>query len=116
VTAPPPPGWDEPPAAVTPRGWLMTGGTCTGFYLDYGPGHYRAGHETRVSADRVVSFCKPGDLCRECEPGNILAVRYPDGPGTAKRSRYTVTAAQAREYVETGSAAEAREVGASHGV
>lgn len=70
--------------ATTPRGWLHSGEIVVGFYLDYGPGHYR-------SRER-----------RACEPGNVLAVRYPAGPGNATRSRYVETVEQAREWVETG--------------
>jgi hypothetical protein len=63
--------WDEPAQATSPRGWLMTGGTCAGFYLDYGPDHYRSPHD----------YCRPEQLCPQCQPGNVLAVRYPAGPG-----------------------------------
>jgi hypothetical protein len=85
--------WDEPAGSTSPRGWLKVGETCVGFYLDYGPDHYRSPH----------TFCQPRDLCRDCQPGNILAVRYPDGPGTkSKGSRYVETIKQARRYVETG--------------
>src|SRR5579859_2298749 len=95
--------WDEPAEAVTPRGWLHNGSMVVGFYLDYGPDHYRHAHTTETGPRQVVSFCHPGDLCRECEPGSILAVRYPNGPGTMPReSRYAETVAQAREYVESG--------------
>ena len=95
-------GWDEPAQASSPRGWLHAGGTVTGFYLDYGPDNYRTGHTTEIYPDKVVSFCQPGKLCRECQPGNVLAVRYPAGPGTDQRSRYVETVGQAREWVESG--------------
>jgi hypothetical protein len=94
--------WDEPADATSPRGWLRTDGTVTGFYLDYGPDHYRMGHSTEIYPGTVVKFCRLGDRCRECQPGNILAMRYPGGPGTPGTARYVKTVAQAREYVETG--------------
>ena len=104
--------WDEPAGSASPRGWLKaitgrdgTGEMCVGFYLDYGHVHSRAGHTTEISPGTVVSFCRPADLCRDCQPGNILAVRYPDGPATKnKTSRYVETIEQARRYVETGEA------------
>jgi len=96
--------WDEPAGATTPRGWLMINGVCTGFYLDYGPDSYRPGHKTDIGRGHIVSFCKPDRLCRDCEPGSILCVRYPNGPGTTPHdSRYVETIAAARRYVETGS-------------
>lgn len=98
--------WDEPAQATTPRGWLHTDGVVTGFYLDYGTDHYRTEHASTVgtvSGLRLVTWCKPGAQCRECQPGNILACRYPGGPDSEpKESRYVETVAQAREYVETG--------------
>ncbi len=94
-------GWDEPAQATTPRGWLHAGGTVTGFYLDYGRDHYRPAHDTDAGG-RVVSFCTADSPCRECQPGDVLAVRYPAGPGTARRSRYVETVEQAREWVESG--------------
>ena len=99
--------WDEPAAATSPRGWLKADGTCVGFYLDYGPGHYRSPHTEILSTingplERV--WCKPGDLCRDCQPGNILAVRYPGGPDSAKESRYFELASEARQWIETGAA------------
>jgi hypothetical protein len=84
--------WDEPAGAVSPRGWLMQDGTCVGNYLDYGPDHYRSPHE----------YCRPDDLCRECQPGNVHAVRYPGGPGTDHESRYFGTPEEARQFVEHG--------------
>jgi hypothetical protein len=102
--------WDEPAGAASPRGWLHTGGgNCVGFYLDYGPGHYRSEHVSVLNTingpiERV--WCKPGDLCRDCQPGNILAVRYPGGPGSTPRdSAYFETASAARDWVESGMAA-----------
>jgi hypothetical protein len=94
--------WDEPAAASSPRGWYLREGMPRGFYLDYGPGSYRPGHVSDIGCGRTASFCRPDRLCRECEPGNILAVRYPDGPGTRSESRYVVTIAEARAYVVTG--------------
>lgn len=98
--------WNEPAGATTPRGWLHTEQYCVGFYLDYGPGHYRSPHSSMlntINGMREVTFCKPGDLCPDCQPGNILAVRYPNGPGTEPRgSRYVETIAEARSFVETG--------------
>lgn len=90
--------WDEPAGAASPRGWLhRADGNVIGFYLDYGPDHYRSPHE----------YCQPGRPCPDCQPGNVLAVRYPRGPGTSPRgSRYVETIEQARGYVETGDAAE----------
>jgi hypothetical protein len=97
--------WDEPAQASSPRGWLHLGSLVTGFYLDYGPDHYRTEHASTVgtvNGPRLVTWCKPERQCRECQPGNILAVRYPAGPGTATRSRYVETVAEARAYVESG--------------
>jgi len=97
--------WDEPAGATTPRGWLLAGEMCTGFYLTYGPGHYRSPHSSILNTingplERV--WCQPGHECRECQPGDILAVRYPGGPGTQTSSRYFETVAEARKWVETG--------------
>ena len=98
--------WDEPEGATTPRGWLKVNGTCTGFYLDYGPGHYRTEHSSILATingpiERV--WCQPGRECRECQPGDILAVRYPNGPGsTPHDSRYFESIAGAREWTERG--------------
>jgi len=98
--------WDEPAGCTTPRGWLKADGVCTGFYLDYGPDNYRFGHRTEIHPGKIVSFCqRDGRLCRECEPGGILAVRYPGGPsrdGEPRSSRYVGTVAQARAWIETG--------------
>ena len=98
--------WDEPAGCSSPRGWLHNDalGACVGFYLDYGPDNYRTGHKTEIYPGKVVSFCQPGRLCRDCEPGDILAVRYPNGPRDRYPldSRYVETIAQAREYVKTG--------------
>jgi hypothetical protein len=86
--------WDEPAGAASPRGWLRAGDTCTGFYLDYGPEHYRSPHV----------YCRPDKPCRECQPGNVLAARYPDGPGLdgPRESRFFETVDAARSWVETG--------------
>jgi len=85
--------WDEPAGCATPRGWLLNGPYCVGNYLDYGPDHYRSPHE----------YCQPGRLCPDCQPGNVHAVRYPDGPNGAPRaSRYFETVAEARQWIETG--------------
>jgi hypothetical protein len=85
--------WDEPPGALSPRGWLHVGGIVTGFYLDYEAGHYRSPHE----------YCTPARPCRDCEPGNILCVRYPNGPSTTPRtSRWVQTLDEARQWVESG--------------
>lgn len=98
--------WDEPAQASSPRGWLHMGSLVTGFYLDYGPDSHRAPHAemlNTVNGPRMRVWCEPGRECRECQPGNILACRYPDGPGSqGKRSRYVETVEQARRYVETG--------------
>lgn len=98
--------WDEPPDAHTARGWLHTREHCVGFYLDYGPEHYRTPHASElntINGPLMRVWCRPGDLCRTCQPGNILACRYPSGPGEEPReSRYVVTVAEARRYVETG--------------
>ena len=98
--------WDEPAGAASPRGWLHMDETCVGFYLDYGPGHYRTEHSSvlsTINGPLVRVWCQPGRECRDCQPGDVLAVRYPGGPGTQKSSRYFVTAAEAREWIETGS-------------
>jgi hypothetical protein len=86
--------WDEPAGATSPRGWLNAGNFCVGFYLDYGPDHYRSPHE----------YCQPDHPCRDCQPGNVLAVRYPEGPGAEqpRGSRYFETVQAARSWVETG--------------
>ena len=60
-----------------------------GNYLDYGPGHYRSGHDD----------CRPVELCRECQPGNVHAVvlnRY----GKVFAHGYSETVAQARAWME----------------
>lgn len=99
--------WDEPEGAVTPRGWLRQGETCVGHYLDYGPDHYRSQHE----------YCRPDDLCRECQPGNVHAVRYPDGPGSEPReSGYFETIDQARQFVEHGGQPVAEAEGQAEGI
>lgn len=100
--------WDEPPGCTSPRGWLHApGGIVTGFYLDYGPDHYRYGHATEIYPGTTVSYCQPGRQCRDCQPGNILAVRYPGGPASEPReSRYAETIEAARRWVETGEADE----------
>lgn len=85
--------WDEPTGCATPRGWHYVDGVVVGFYLDYGPEHYRSPHR----------YCQPNDLCPECQPGNILAVAYPGGPRTEPKScRYVETVDQARRYIESG--------------
>ena len=87
--------WEEPEGCTTPRGWLRVNGTCVGNYLDYGPEHYRSPHE----------YCQPDRLCPDCQPGDILAVRYPNGPGTTPHdSRYFESIAEAREWTDTGEA------------
>ena len=94
--------WDEPVKASSPRGWLRTDGTCVGFYLDYGPDHYRSPHSSTMYGEREVVWCKPDRLCPTCQPGNILAVRYPNGPRTEPQtSCYVETIEQARLFVET---------------
>ena len=95
-------GWDEPEGSASPRGWLHQGGVAVGFYLDYGPENTRPGHVSDIGGGRTASFCSPDKLCQDCQPGNILARRYPGGPGTAATARYVETIAQAREFVETG--------------
>jgi hypothetical protein len=97
--------WDEPAGAITPRGWLHADEMCVGFYLTYGPGHYRAPHASILNTingpiERV--WCQPGRECRDCQPGDVLAVRYPGGPDTYKTSRYFETAAEARGWIEAG--------------
>jgi hypothetical protein len=58
-----------------------------------------------IGGGRTASFCGGVNrLCHDCEPGSILAVRYPGGPGTGSTSRYCETVAAARAYVETGRA------------
>lgn len=96
--------WDEPAGATSPRGWLhRADGVVVGFYLDYGPDYYRTGHTTEIYPGKTVSFCTPDRLCRDCQPGDVLAVRYPGGPGTEPRdSAFVETIAQAREFVEAG--------------
>jgi len=72
--------------ATTPRGWLFANDKCVGFYLDYGPNHYRSPHQ----------YCRPNHLCCECQPGNVLAVVNGGG------SRYVETLDQAKQFVESG--------------
>lgn len=96
--------WDEPSGAASPRGWLSIDGICVGFYLDYGTDHYRSPHSGEYSGRKVV-WCSEARPCREHQPGNILACRYPNGPGTHVESRYVETVKQAREFVETGKVA-----------
>ena len=97
--------WDEPEGCTTPRGWLHNDKTCVGFYLDYGPGHYRTQHSSvlnTINGPIVRVWCQPGRECRECQPGGVLAVRYSNGPGSEpKESRYFETVAEAREWTET---------------
>jgi hypothetical protein len=85
--------WNEPAEATSPRGWLCNPGVqlCEGFYLDYGPDHYRSPHE----------YCGgPSDLCRECQPGNILAVHV-GGNYEARRShRWCESVDEARSWLE----------------
>lgn len=78
--------WYEPTGASSPRGWLHKRGRerALGFYLDYGPEHYRSPHK----------YCRPDSLCPECQPGNVLACIV-DGP-----SRYHVTVDEARAWVD----------------
>ena len=95
-------GWDEPEGASSPRGWLHQGGMAVGFYLDYQTDTDRPAHTTEIYRGHVVSFCSPDKLCKDCQPGSILARRYPGGPGTEATARYVETIAQAREFVETG--------------
>src|SRR5690349_17531534 len=93
--------WDEPAGATSPRGWLHAGEMCTGFYLDYGTGHYRSPHSQTLSTINgpvVRVWCQPGSECRDCQPGNVLAVRYPGGPGTRSASRYFETVDGARRW------------------
>jgi hypothetical protein len=84
--------WQEPDGCTTPRGWLYAGEVCVGNYLDYGPDHYRSPHE----------YCRGACHCWLAQPGNIHAVRYPGGPGTANQWSYFETIGQAREYIERG--------------
>ena len=101
--------WDEPAGCATPRGWLHsdTVNACVGFYLDYGPDSYRPEHASiinTINGPMLRQWCQPGNECRECQPGNILAVRYPDGPtiDVNRTSRYVETIEQAREFIERG--------------
>lgn len=94
--------WDEPERCSSARGWLRSpAGTCVGFYLDYGPDHYRSPHVDPMTGRE---WCDGVFLpCRDCEPGNVLAVAYPGGPGTQpSRSRYFVTVEDAKAFVERG--------------
>jgi hypothetical protein len=90
--------WDEPAGCTSPRGWLWNDAlnACVGNYLDYGADHYRSPHD----------YCRAGSLCRDCQPGNVHAVRYPDGPRSGRREwRYFETIAEAREWIQTGATA-----------
>jgi hypothetical protein len=72
--------------AVTDRGWLFIGGhPSAGNYLDYGPDHYRSGHE----------YCRGDCTCRLSQPGNVHAVVYGIG------SRYFETVDQAKAWIES---------------
>lgn len=88
-------GWNEP---QPDRGWLFAPnteypGSSLGNYLDYGPNHYRSGHE----------YCglEGGCICRLRQPGNVHAIVY---VGRGAKSRYFETIGEAKTWIE----AEAR--------
>jgi hypothetical protein len=87
-------GWDEPAGGLSPRSWYRStrndpNGPCDGFYLDYGPDHYRIPHE----------YCRDGN-CATCQPGNVLGVIV-QGP---REAMWFPTVAEARAWVEVGCA------------
>lgn len=86
--------WDEPKGAVTPRGWLFRNGLCRGNYLDYGAGHYRSSHD----------WCAPGRCeCRQSQPGDVHAIRYPNGPRAQPYEwHYFETIEAAKTWIEGG--------------
>jgi hypothetical protein len=95
--------WNEPERAASSRGWLFRPGETRslGFYLDYGPNHYRSPHSiTRPSDGKVLTFCEPSsdratEVCPSHQPGSVLAVVV-DGP-----SRYVETVEDARRWIES---------------
>ncbi len=94
-------GWDayKAPQAASDRGWYVTGGICRGYYLDYGDRHWRGDTCRQCGAHRYIHPADANKSCRDCEPGNILASRYPAGPSTPSEARYFETVAQAQEWV-----------------
>lgn len=83
--------WDRPQPEASDRAWLRDDlGTVVGFFLDYGPDHYRSPHD----------YCTADRPCRDCQPGNVLVCAYPAGPSTPTASRYVVTRADAVAWIE----------------
>lgn len=73
--------------ATSDRGWLFADGaeSSLGNYLDYGPNHYRSGHE----------YCRDGKCqCRQSQPGNVHAISY-----ASRESRYFETVEQAKAWL-----------------
>lgn len=82
-------GWDEPKAD---RGWLFAPGTeygqnALGYYLDYGPDHYRTPHEYCGDYECTCSLAQPGHVlavaCHSTDHGP--AYRYFESTEQAKR-------------------------------
>jgi hypothetical protein len=93
--------WDEPAGAASPRGWLHVSGTVTGFYLDYGPDHYRASHQTDAGGGGLSGSVSRTTCAGSASQGTSWPSATRDGPGTSTTSRYTETIAGARQFVET---------------
>lgn len=67
-----------------------------GNYLDYGPDHYRSGHEYCGRFNPGIQEAAPdGCQCRQSQPGNIHCICY-----ASNRSRYVETVEQARAWIE----------------
>ncbi len=97
--------FESPEWATTDRGWAVPTGqeSSVGNYLDYGPNHYRSGHE----------FCRPDDCrCPRREPGTVHAVY--DGIagarlGPCQASHYFETVHEAVMWIELNWLAEQAE-------
>src|SRR5690349_10312346 len=78
--------------ACSDRGWLFADGEklCLGFYLDYGPDHYRSPHR----------FCRGACECELSEPGHVLAVAVITDPYMENRSRWCETIEQAKVWID----------------
>ena len=73
--------------AVSDRGWLFAGSEdkARGYYLDYGPDHYRSPHE----------YCRGACECRDSQAGNVLAVVV----SPKRESRWLETTHAARQWI-----------------
>ena len=76
--------------AVSDRGWLFAADRSNGslgFYLDYGPDHYRSPH----------AYCRDTQKCPTCEPGSVLAVAC---ASDTWQHHWFPTIAEARAWLE----------------